>query len=212
VIQAAPISDHMSELHASEQRCVDSAVEKRKAEFSTGRVLSARALQLLEVRGQPILRGSKNEPLWPSGLVGSISHTSQTCVVVIAYDHICSGIGIDVEARDANISDLAHLILRPGELDKTYDNPGEIYDDAVRLTFSAKESIFKSVFAHVGRFVEFEEVGLEFDSTLQSFIATAPDDKKLHKLVQSGQGKYLMLADLIVTGFYLPGSGCVTRN
>jgi len=203
---AAHVRDHMSKLYASERICVDSAVEKRRAEFSTGRILAARALNLLDIPGQPIQRGSKNEPLWPAGVVGSITHTSHTCVVAIAHDYVCSGIGIDVEKCDANVSNLAHLILRPDELDKLFDQSGEQYDDAVRLTFSAKESVFKSVFALLGRFIEFEEVCLEINRTRQTFTATSPEDNGLHKLVNSGRGGYVSFDNLIVTSFILPGS------
>ena len=161
MVLAAPVHNYLSKLHPSEQKFVDSAVEKRRAEFSTGRVLAARALQLLEVPKQPILRGSKNEPLWPVGVVGSITHTSETCIVAVAHDSVSGGIGVDVEKRDAEVSNLAHLIIRPDELKKRFDQSGSDYEDAVRLTFSAKESVFKSVFAHLGRFIGFEEVGLE---------------------------------------------------
>lgn len=207
MVLASPVGDYTSELYPSEKLLVKSAVVKRKAEFSTGRVLAARALRMLELPEQPIHRGSKNEPLWPAGVVGSITHTSETCIVAMARDHVCNGIGVDIEKSDADVSDLAHLIVRPDEFERSFDRIDGNHDDVVRLTFSAKESIFKSIFPHLGRFIEFEEVGLEIDDKRQSFTATSPDDSKLDKLVRSGRGGYFWFDDCIVTNFILPKHG-----
>jgi len=206
VILAAPVRNHMAELHASEKRCVDAAVDKRRAEFSTGRILAARALHLLDVPAQAILKGANNEPVWPAGTVGSITHSSQMCVVALAYDHVCDGIGLDVENCDAEVSNVAHLILRKDELTKEVRQGGAKYDDSVRLAFSAKESVFKAVFAQMKRFIEFEEVSLKFDAARQTFSAAAPDDNRLNSLLTPGKGGYISFDNLLVTGFYLPVS------
>lgn len=195
----------MADIFPSEQEIVGSAVDKRKAEFSTGRALAARSLQLLGVPRQPILKGSKNEPLWPTGLVGSITHTSEICIVAVARESVCGGVGVDVEKCDANVSELAHLIFSSGEAERYMARTGRHRDDTVRRTFSAKESVFKAVFVHLGRFVDFDEVSIEFDDRLQSFIATATDDGKLDELLISGKGGYVFYDDLIVTNFVLPG-------
>jgi len=196
----------MADIFPSEREIVGSAVDKRKAEFSTGRVLVAQSLHLLGVPRQPVLKGSKNEPLWPTGLVGSITHTGEICIVAVARESVCGGVGVDVERCDANVSELAHLILSPGEAERSMAQSGRHRDDTVRLTFSAKESVFKAVFVHLERFIEFEEVSIEFDHRLQSFIAAATGDERLDTLLRSGKGGYVLQDDLIVTNFFLPGA------
>ncbi|MEV4420566.1 hypothetical protein AB0L40_11415 [Patulibacter sp. NPDC049589] len=52
------------------------AVETRRREFVTGRACAHRALAALGVPVVPIMSGPNREPLWPEGVVGSITHGS----------------------------------------------------------------------------------------------------------------------------------------
>jgi len=204
VVLAAPVRDHMAALHPSEATCVVAAASKRKAEFSTGRALAAHAMRLLQQPGQAILQGDSNEPLWPEGIVGSITHNSRKCLVALAFDHVCSGIGIDVEESGADVGEIAHLIMRADEWRGAHE-PASAQDDArVRLTFSVKESIFKAVYARWRHFVEFDEVRLEIDACRNMVCASAPENEPLNRLVIPGRGGYIHFDDLLVTGFYIP--------
>lgn len=187
-------------------RCIESAVEKRKAEFSTGRFLAAQALDALDFPRTAITKGENNEPIWPDGIVGSITHSSKFCLVVLARGNTCSGLGIDIENRDAEVRTLSHLILRNDETENAPARNDEAFDDNVRRTFSAKESIFKAVYPQVNRFVDFTEVRLRFDTAQQTFSAQAPENNPLDRLLGSGQGGYIDFEDIITTGFYLPGA------
>ena len=194
----------MAKLHATEKKYVEGAVAKRQAEFSTGRILAARAIRELGCPGQPILKGESHEPIWPLGIVGSISHSSEFCIVALARETVCGGIGIDIEECDSSVREIADIVLRPEELDDAFDQKGAELDNAIRLAFSAKESVFKATFAQVKRFIEFEEVRLTFKKKQQKFGATAPNDRFLNQLVSCGKGAYLSVESQLVTGFYLP--------
>ena len=203
VVLSAPVADHSAELHDSEIRSIRAAVESRKAEFSTGRMLVALALDQLGFPVCAVPRGEFNEPLWPEGIVGSVSHTSKTCVVAVARGTACAGIGIDIEDRQAKVSDLAQLILREDEFVGAPSADPESLNNTVRRAFSAKESVFKAIFAQVRRFVDFQEVSVSFDTSAQRFSARAPENGQLNRLLATGEGGWFYSDELLTTGFYL---------
>src|SRR5260370_38715827 len=61
-------------LFPEEAAVVEHAVDKRRREFTTGRVCARRALLNLGRPAAPLLPGAHGEPQWPAGVVGSITH------------------------------------------------------------------------------------------------------------------------------------------
>src|SRR6202022_3165764 len=59
-----------------EESLIVNAVEARRREFITARRCAREALAKLGYAPVPIRAGRKREPLWPAGLVGSITHTT----------------------------------------------------------------------------------------------------------------------------------------
>lgn len=152
------------------------AVQKRKAEFVAGRYCAQTALTELYGGATPLLISAggaipigtapQRAPLWPDGIVGSITHTQSVhtgglptrgyAAAVVARSHQVRAIGIDSENWiDASTADnIQHQILTPG------DNGGtaQFASPAQRLTviFSAKESVFKCLYPLVNRFFDFQ--------------------------------------------------------
>ena len=61
-------------LFPEEAALVGKAVERRRREFTTGRACARRALCLLGAPVGPLLHGQRGAPMWPTGVVGSITH------------------------------------------------------------------------------------------------------------------------------------------
>ncbi|MDA3804914.1 4-phosphopantetheinyl transferase [Clavibacter sp. CT19] len=78
-----------------EREAVATALPGRRAEFVTGRVLARQALAALGIRGASIPVARSGAPVWPSGVVGSITHCVglRACAVGRRDEH--AGIGID---------------------------------------------------------------------------------------------------------------------
>jgi 4'-phosphopantetheinyl transferase EntD len=210
VLRSASVRDHFASLAESEQSCVTHAVQSRRAEFSTGRVLAADGLRELGVGAFPLERGSHNEPLWPPGIVGSISHSSGVCVVAMARTQDMKFIGIDVESSTADVTKISELILTASEY--RYDAKFESVTlaDRTRITFCAKEAIFKAVYPLVARFVDFREVALEIDADTQTFVAQACNDGHLDRILKSGIGRFTIADSVLISSFFCeaphPGS------
>ena len=144
------------------------AVAKRRREFALGRSSAHYALQQIQVPWSPILKGKNNQPLWPPGVVGSISHTDQVAIAAVAQRSYYAGIGVDIELLDRKISPaIADRICLPSE--KAWIAAGA--DPIIRLliVFSAKESVFKALFPVDEIFLGFSDAELKWDADRQKF-------------------------------------------
>ena len=137
-----------------------SSVAKRRETFRMGRSAAHRALQALDADTQPILAGPLRDPRWPDGILGSISHTDDVGMALVAPADETDGVGIDIERR-RDAPELVGQVLRPEELGWIEDRPADQRPDLVMAVFSAKETIFKAFFPRVRVFFGFEAASLE---------------------------------------------------
>nr|WP_314876258.1 4'-phosphopantetheinyl transferase superfamily protein [uncultured Pseudomonas sp.] len=121
------------------------AVAKRQAEYLAGRVCARAALQQLDGRDYVPATHADRSPIWPSGIRGSITHGKGWAAAVVADVASCRGIGLDQEALldEARAERLAEEILTPAELQRLDRSQLAL---SVTLTFSLKESLFKTLY------------------------------------------------------------------
>jgi len=91
------------------------AVPQRLAEFAAGRAAARRAMAALGVPKAAIPMGEDRAPIWPQGVVGSISHCAGACMAVAGRQSDFAGIGLDLEPAEPLARDLWPTILRPDE-------------------------------------------------------------------------------------------------
>lgn len=152
------------ELMPEEAALVANAVAKRKNEFARGRACAREALSRLGIRGFALLSGPEREPLWPEGVVGSVTHTEGLCAVAIAEVSRYPGIGIDVEPALPLTPQIAERVCRPDEVAGLTRLKGLDPLTAVRLAFSAKEAAYKCQFRITRKYLGFQELGVDFDA------------------------------------------------
>lgn len=58
------------------------SVVKRQAEYYHGRLCARRALQSIGIHDFTVHTGKQREPVWPPGVIGSISHNGEFAVAV----------------------------------------------------------------------------------------------------------------------------------
>src|SRR5579859_734056 len=83
-------------LDPSERAAVAQAIESRAREFAAGRLCARRALAELGLE-QPIPAASDRQPIWPQGIVGSITHTEGIAAAVVASRSRFAALGLDAE-------------------------------------------------------------------------------------------------------------------
>jgi 4'-phosphopantetheinyl transferase EntD len=157
-------------LFPEEEPIVARAVEKRRREFALGRQCAREALSAIGAAPVPILPGPQRQPLWPAGIVGSITHCAGFCAAAVARRDDIAGVGIDAENYRPLEPGVIERITLPVERDWIAAQPaGGIRWEFV--FFSAKESVYKAWFPLMGKWLGFEDVRIEFDLPAASFTA-----------------------------------------
>ena len=126
-----------------EWKLVSGAVTKRQAEFCGGRICAHRAMERLGFPPTAILANPDRTPVWPAGLTGSISHTSDYCCAAVARSEVVSGIGLDVEGATPLAQNLMDRICTPSELDWLNKQPDDQRGLLAKLVFCIKEAAYK---------------------------------------------------------------------
>ena len=205
VVVEGPIGAHMEDLWPEEAAHIASAVDKRRREFSTGRLFAHRALDLLGEPSGALLVGSDRAPLWPSSVVGSISHTDRYCAVALSRKASIAAIGIDVEEIPRFNSRLLSRILSFREI--AADITGH---SALRQAqngaakFSAKESLYKCLSAITTVRLDFRDCIVELDHESSHFEAEILKPVGPFAHGQRFPGRYILVGDLVATAIMLP--------
>lgn len=188
------------DIYPEEANAVERAVPSRRHEFARGRGAARAALSALGLTPCPIPVGPDREPLWPDGVVGSITHCDGLVATVVARESRLAAVGIDAEPAVALPGETRSLVLRPPER-----SPDPVVETIV---FSAKESIYKALFPLVAIWIGFQEVQVSVDSEAGAFTASSssPDDR-VRALVPSLTGRFLRTPDFVVTACRLERPG-----
>lgn len=169
VAVAASTEPTLLPLYPEEEASLGRSVERRRADFTTGRACARRALSQLGFAPAPIGRGPAREPLWPAGVCGSITHCDGYWAAAVARHQDILSLGLDAEVRRsvrpevfARITvDLEREWLRVAE-------PGLPWDV---LFFSAKESVYKAWLPLTRRWLGFQDVRITFEVAARTFHA-----------------------------------------
>jgi 4'-phosphopantetheinyl transferase EntD len=144
-------------------------------------------------------------PVWPSGFVGSISHSREHIAVALARSDGWASIGIDVDdAR--SLDEAVDVVAIPGEIEslEAVIDPGIT---TVRLAFCAKEALFKCQFLLTGNGeLDFLDVQLypgEYPKTLGA-IASEGTDPDVAKLLRYLSVQWVIANDVTLLLALLP--------
>jgi len=190
-----------------EEALVERAVERRRREFATGRACARAALEQLGRRPEAILAGERGEPLWPEGVVGSITHCEGYRGAALARSTDLVAIGIDAEPHAplprGVIGRVAGPEERPALAALVGAEPAIHWD---RLLFSAKESAYKAWFPLARRRLGLAEMAIEFDPSGGAFEARLPVNGPPvgGRRIDRFDGRWLVRDGLICTAIAVP--------
>jgi 4'-phosphopantetheinyl transferase EntD len=164
--------DLVERLYAEELAAIEGAGERRRREFAGGRECARRALALLGHEPCAVPMGEDGAPVWPPGVVGSITHKGSYRAAALARDRELPGLGIDAEPNEPLPAGVLQRIATPQELDAVElllaERPGTAWD---RLLFSAKEATVKAL-RPVGVAVGLRGNVIEMDAGAYAYTAT----------------------------------------
>jgi enterobactin synthetase component D len=185
------------------------AVLKRQVEFLAGRVCAQQALATL-TGDRPVAIPTQPDraPAWPSGVVGTITHTANYAAALVASASRYQGIGIDCEVilSPENLSLQKHICV-PDELEALHTaHPDWTPAQLLTLVFSAKESLFKCLYRSVLKIFDFSAARLvTLDGVEQTFVIQLEHDLTPHLRKQARwTGRFQGHHNLLMTAILYP--------
>jgi len=161
-------------LHADEVRYVARTAPKRAAEFAAGRACARAALAQLGILDFALRVGPDREPLWPAEAIGSITHTTGFCGVVVAPRASIAALGIDVEVRNAVRRELWPRICTDSERQSLANLPPERASELATVVFCVKEAFFKCQYALTHEWLNFGDVCVELEPDVDGAVRVQP--------------------------------------
>jgi 4'-phosphopantetheinyl transferase EntD len=147
---------------------------KRLADFSTGRYCALKTLEQIGIQDAVIPIGEDRAPIWPEGIVGSISHCDSLTGAIVAKSSDHSSLGLDIEEIGRVTRDLWDLVFTKNE--KNYLSG--LSEDAILVQstaiFSIKEAFYKFQYPLTKTFLDFLDVEVAL-----------PDLKRVYVLADS---------------------------
>ena len=151
--------------------------QKRRDEFTHGRICAHRALSSFGLESEPILRNSETrEPYWPNSVWGSITHSAGFAAVAVGLKKEINGIGIDLESFSSSLDiKISRHVCVASELEWLESLKIKQARRALRIIFSAKESIFKCLYPKIKTYFSFKDAEVSEITKEDLFVKKALD-------------------------------------
>lgn len=141
------------QLFPEERAAVAKAIPTRVAEFAGGRSAARAAMARLGLPPSAIPARPDRAPVWPAGVIGSISHAGPVCLAVVGRRDDWEVIGVDLEPDRPMAAELVPEIASPEELAALAPLPET---NAATRIFSAKEAAYKAQYPVTGALFGFD--------------------------------------------------------
>ncbi|WP_083754821.1 4'-phosphopantetheinyl transferase family protein [Bradyrhizobium murdochi] len=148
---------------------------RRRREFAWGRHHAHEALRKLGFAPVPILSRVDRAPLWPSGVVGSISHSSSDCGAVVGISKNVLALGLDIEDQEPLEADLLPFVCTCEEIERKEWSSSRF---GPKLLFAIKEAVYKSYAPATGEFLDFQDVSVRTNDQCGVFEAEIVNPEK----------------------------------
>ena len=194
-------------LQPEEQALAESfSSQKRRAEFTLGRICAHGALSRFCLESEPILRNPETrEPCWPDSVWGSITHSAGFAAVAVGLKKDIKGVGIDMESLSRSVDfNIRRHVCVDSELEWLESLPTKQANRALRIIFSAKESIFKCLYPGTKTYLSFKDAAVSVNETEKKFsfiiLKSSPG------IIQQGfshHGRYSEMDKMLLTSVYI---------
>ncbi|MCP5029721.1 MAG: 4'-phosphopantetheinyl transferase superfamily protein [Actinomycetia bacterium] len=187
-------------LWPAERESVGDVAEGRFRDHVLGRRCARLALEELGVESEPVLRGDRRQPLWPPGVVGSITHTTGYVAAAVARRFDLRTVGLDAEPDLPLPDGVIRRIARPEDSEWLGSGADFGVVDPGRLLFSAKEAVYKAWFPVAGRWLGFGDAYLEVDAGQRTFRAHLTVDGP----IDTFDGRYRVAQGIVISAIEVP--------
>ena len=180
--------------------------QKRRAEFTLGRICAHEALSRFGLESEPILKNPETrEPCWPDSVWGSITHSAGFAAVAVGLKKEIKGVGIDLESFSRSVDfNIRRLVCVDSELEWLESLPTKQANRALRIIFSAKESIFKCIYPGTKTYLTFKDAEVSVSEPEKNFSFTI--FKSCSGIIKQGfphHGRYSEMDNMLLTSVYI---------
>lgn len=192
----------------AEERLIAGAAPGRRREFGTSRACARQALEAVGVAPVPVLRDAHGAPLWPPGIVGSMTHCKGYRAAAVARSADVAAVGVDAEPheplRHTTVLERVTIPEERGQLASLAACRPDICWD--RLLFAAKESVYKAWYPLTGVVLDFDEAVVALHPRSGTFKARLLGRGPVVDGVRLSvfHGRWLVSEGLVVTAVALP--------
>lgn len=200
--ECPPGPDH-PQLHPLEEsqlagRCLS---EQRRKEFALGRWCARRAMAALSRGQEPLLTGPSRAPIWPQGLIGSITHCEEYCAAAVAETKDVAAIGIDAEPwRGFPLEIRTHVVT---ENEYSLSKLGQCDAQSLAVFFSVKESVFKALNPVTDLFFDFLSISVILDMGLGRFSLASSTVPQIASYGGSLVGQFVITDNRVLSCAYV---------
>ncbi len=187
-------------LWLDERASLGKVVDGRWWDWVMGRRCARLAIEQLGVEPAPILTGDKRQPLWPTGIVGAITHTNGYAAAAVARADERFAVGVDSEPDEPLPEGVLRRVSLPEEREWMDSDQDFGVTNVDRLLFSAKESIYKAWYPLAAAWLGFDDARLTLDPTTRTFVAEILVDGPLSVV----GGRYGSVGGIILTAVEVP--------
>jgi 4'-phosphopantetheinyl transferase EntD len=195
-----------STMFPEEAERVAKAVDKRRREFATVRHCARQAFAELGIPPAPLLNGERGAPLWPAGVVGSMTHCAGYRAAVVAHSADIHTLGIDAEPHGPLPEGVLGVISRDEEkvhLAALKADGSDVHWD--RMLFCAKETVYKAWYPLTHKWLGFEEasITLDPDGTFAAKLMV-PGPVVAGEQLDGFTGRWIVGDGLVITAIAIP--------
>ena len=145
----------------AERTAIAHALASRRSDYLGVRDCARTALAALGLAPVVIGTGLKREPIWPPGVVGSLTHCAGYRGAAVALAERMHSVGIDAEPHEPLPPGVLETVALPEEL-RAIAALEEAEGDTHwgRVLFCAKEAVYKAWYPLAGEWLGFEEASV----------------------------------------------------
>jgi 4'-phosphopantetheinyl transferase EntD len=158
------------------------AIEARRLEHARGRSCVRRAMAMLGVAPSPVPSGPDRAPIWPPGIIGSITHCQDYACAVLGRAEHWSSVGIDAERLQTLPPESESDILLDTERAQLVRADPAIAWPCV--VFSIKEAFYKAVYPQLRRILEFHDVEVRLDPSGRFEARLVTPDHRIPSVIE----------------------------
>ena len=200
VIETRTPTADTSFLSPEERTYLESVSQNRKREFIAGRFCAHEAMKSANMPPEHIRIGEKGEPIWPSTIVGSITHSHGYAAAAVAKKSEVLSLGIDAETNEPLSPKVLQRIGNTQEQEWVQSVESSLIQHPGKILFSAKEATYKAWYPITQEWLGFQEAHIDFHSDENTFTVQIQKKGPFKKLF----GKFVIQQGIILTAIEIP--------